>query len=287
MFFKKTIEKELTMIWEVEKNHKTSYLVGTAHFFPYSFNRSFRKYLAGVRAVLFEGPLDDASMAKVVQAGMGNHNFPHLFDNLDKATINRITRELAPACRNPNTFFIMDLFRLRVENPVYEMTKGMAPWLAFFSIWHEYLKKNGWKFSVDLEAYTLAKELGKEIVFMETIEEQIRVLESLAQDRIIDFLNNVDRWADLSRDYVRSYLAGDLENLQYLRLRFPSRHYSVIDHRDEIFYERMQVYLNQGNAMVCVGAPHVRGISKLLRNDGYQIKRPGIPHNETFDIHDG
>jgi len=277
MFFKKSAEKELKMIWEIRKNGKTSHLVGTAHFFPYSFNRSFRKYLENARTVLFEGPLDDANMAKVVQAGIEDRQSTHLFDELGKAAVNRITRALMPACRDPNSFFIMNLHTLELENPVYDMIKGMKPWLAFFSIWHQYLQKNGWKYSVDLEAYTIAKELSKEIVFMETIEEQIRVLEGLAHERIIEFLKNVDHWSDLSREYVRGYLSGDLARLQSLRLRFPSRHHSVINHRDAVFYDRMQAYLNRGNAVVCVGAPHVPGMSELLLKEGYRIYGPEIP----------
>ena len=50
-----------------------------------------------------------------------------------------------------------------------------------------------------------------------------------------------------------------------------------IDHRDKIFYERMVEYLEQGDAVAFVGAPHVPGVSKLLREAGYQIKGPGIP----------
>jgi hypothetical protein len=157
------------------------------------------------------------------------------------------------------------------------MVKGMKPWLAFFTIWSNYLKKNGWKYSVDLEGYTLAEGFGKKIVFLETIEEQINVLENLTLDRIIDFLKRVDQWQELTQGYVTCYLAGDLERIKSKGLQFPSRHHSVIDHRDKIFYERMLEYLEQGDAVAFVGAPHVPGVSKLLREDGYQIKGPGIP----------
>lgn len=277
MFFSRSNEKELKMIWEVEKNHKRSYLVGTAHFFPYSFKTSLQRCLANAGTIMFEGPLDQDNMAKVVNSGLDKLSSYHIFDDLDQQSINRITRELAPQCRGRNTFFILNLRKFRIENPLYEMLKGMKPWLAFFTIWSSYLKKNGWKYSVDLEGYTLAREFGKKIVFLETIEEQITVLESLARDRIIDFLKCVDQWHELAQDYVTCYLAGDLERIKSTGLRFPSRHHSVINHRDKIFYEGMLQYLEQGDAVAFVGAPHVRGVSKLLRADGYQIKGSGIP----------
>ncbi len=264
------------MIWEVEKNHKRSYLVGTAHFFPYSFKTSLHCCLENADTVMFEGPLDPDNMAKVVNRGFDNQSSYHIFDDLDRQTINRITRELAPPCRGRNTFFILNLRKFNLENPLYEMVKGMKPWLAFFTIWSNYLKKNGWKYSVDLEGYTLAEGLGKKIVFLETIEEQINVLENLSRNRIIDFLKRIDQWHELAQNYVSCYLTGDLEQIKSKGLRFPSRHHSVIDHRDKIFYERMLEYLKQGNAVAFVGAPHVPGVCKLLREDGYQIKGPGI-----------
>ena len=231
---------------------------------------------------MFEGPLVPDNMAKVVNRGIDNQSSYHIFDDLDRQSIHKIIRELAPQDRGRNIFFILNLRKFKVENPLHEMVKGMKPWLAFFTIWSNYLKKNGWKYSVDLEGYTLAEGLGKQIVFLETIEEQINVLENLAHDRIIDFLKRVDQWHELARDYVRGYLAGDLEQIKSKGLRFPSRHHSVIDHRDKIFYDRMLEYLEQGNAVVFVGAPHVPGVSKLLSEDGYQIKGPGLPAVERM-----
>jgi uncharacterized protein YbaP (TraB family) len=226
---------------------------------------------------MFEGPLDPDSMAKVRAHGLDNQSGYHIFDDLDQQSISRITREIAPHCRGRNSFLILNLRKFSIENPLYEMVKGMKPWLAFFTIWTNYLTKHGWKYSVDLEGYTLAEELGKKIVFLETIEEQINVLENLAHDRIIDFLKRVDRWHDQAQGYIKCYLAGDLEQLRSKGLRFPSRHPSVIDHRDKIFFERILEYLEQGNAAAFVGAPHVRGICKYLQADGFQIRRPGIP----------
>ena len=271
MFFKRSNERELKMIWQVEKNHKRSYLVGTAHFFPYSFKTSLHRCLEKASTVLFEGPLNEDNMVKVVNRGFDNQSSYHIFDDLDPQNIDRITREIAPKCRGRNTFLILNLRKFSIENPLYEMVKGMKPWLAFFTIWSNYLKKNGWKYSVDLEGYTLAKGLGKRIVFLETIEEQIKVLENLTRDRIIDFLKRIDQWQELTQGYVTCYLAGDLERLKSAGLRFPSRHPSVIEHRDKIFCARMLEYLEAGDAVAFVGAPHVRGVSKLLREDGYQI----------------
>ncbi len=239
MFFRKSKEKEMKMVWEVRKENKRSYLVGTAHFFPYSFRTSLSRYIKDARAVLFEGPLDGHNMAKVVNAATDSENRAHLFEELDRQTIDRICEALVPVCRGKSSFLFFNPRTLREENPVYEMIKGMKPWLAFFTIWSHYLKRNGWRHSVDYEAYTLAQEMDKHVVFLETIEEQIRVLEGLSLEKIRYFLERVDKWTEYAQEYVKSYLDGDLENLKSTWTRFPTRHTAVIGDRDEILYERM------------------------------------------------
>ena len=265
------------MIWELDKNNKRSLLIGTAHFFPYSFKKTLANCLQNARMVLFEGPLDADSMAQVVNCGIDRQSEYHIFDDLDVKTINKITHRITPKCRDKDKFLIFNFRKFSIENPVYEMVKGMKPWLAFFTIWSNYLQKNGWTYSVDLEGHTIASQLNKNIQYLETIEEQIAVLENLSRDRIVEFLKQVDRWPEQAQDYASCYLDADLGKLKSRGLRFPSRHHSVINHRDRIFYERMSEYLQQGNAVVFVGAPHVRGMSKFLLEDGYQISGPEIP----------
>jgi uncharacterized protein YbaP (TraB family) len=274
MFFRKFREKEMKMIWEVKNGDKKSYLVGTAHFFPYSFKASLSRYLREAGAVLFEGPLDKDNMAKVVKAGT-EENTTHLFDILDKQTVDRISEAILPICRSKSSFFFFNPRTLREENPAYEMIAGMKPWLAFFTIWSKFLERNGWRNSVDYEAYTLAQEMDKDVVFLETIEEQIKVLESLSFERIQFFLEKVEQWNEYAQEYARSYLDGDLENLKSMWGRFPTRHSAVIGDRDEILYKRMLAHLQKGDAIAFVGAPHLRGIGDLLRADGYEVRREG------------
>ena len=264
------------MIWEAEKDSARSRLVGTAHFFPHSFKTALTRCMDNARVVMFEGPLDPESMAKVVDSGLDPESSDHIFDDLDRQTVEKITRALAPPCRGRNAYMVLNFRKFRVENPLYDMVKGMKPWLAFFTIWSNFLKTNGWKYSVDLEAFTIAEKSGKRIEYLETIEDQIGVLESLTRERIVAFLKRVDQWQDLASGYADYYLAGNLDKLKSSGLRFPSRHRTVINHRDKIFYENMLAYFNAGDAVAFVGAPHIRGVSKLLREAGFRISGPEI-----------
>lgn len=277
MFFRKAKEKELKMIWEVEKNNRKSYLIGTAHFFPYSFLPSFKRFFMEADNVMFEGPLDKKNMYKVVAAGCEKESCPHVFEEIDEEIINEITKRLFPSYRPQNPYFFFNFRTCKTENPVYEMVKDMKPWMAFFSIWSKFLERKGWRNSVDLEAYHIAKELGKRVIFLETIEEQIEVLENLSQQRIKEYLENVHRWDEYSQEYVKYYLQGDFKRLKTITRGFPSRQFSVIGKRDSTLYERMATYFEKGKAAACVGAPHIWGIRAMLHNDGFQTRSTTHP----------
>jgi uncharacterized protein YbaP (TraB family) len=277
MLFRKFKQKELKMIWQVKKDGRTSHLIGTAHIFPFSFRDSLQRYLENARMVMFEGPLDDNNMARVREAGIDHESSYHIFNELDDKTIAGITNALVPVCQARHSSYLVTFCKFDLKDVVYEMVKGMQPWLAFFTLWSDYLKRLGWKYSVDLEGYKIARQMGKKIVFLETIEEQIEVLQNISHDNIIFSLKQADRWKDFARKYVKCYLDGDLEKLKFTWVRFPSRHYSVINERDKIFHERMRAELEQGQVVAFVGAPHLKGMSRLLIEDDYQVKGPWLP----------
>ena len=270
-------ERKLATVWEIHKGAKISTLVGTAHFFPYSFRQSFVQLISEASAVLFEGPLDENSLKQIRASGMVAESDPSVLDKLDRRTIIRINDKLFPGGRRKT---LEDAIRLGVPgavDPLREMIVGMKPWLTFFTLWSAYLENCGWRYSVDLEAHAIAEEMDREVVAMESVAEQVAVLEGISLERIAGFLGRVDHWDRYRRDYVRYYLAADLEKIRTTATGFPSRHRSVIDHRDETFFRQMKAYLDAGNAVVCVGAPHVPGICTLLQNDGYRIAGPALP----------
>ncbi len=273
LFLDKFRRKILRTVWRIEKSGRRSFLVGTAHFFPYSFRASYSKLLKQVDKVLFEGPLDENSMSKVVNAGLQGDPSDCILDELDEAIVGKITKIMAPA-DSRGSFSTGLASLLTVPNfSVRPMIEGMRPWMAFFSIYSRFVQNNGWKYSVDMGAYNLAKKMGKEIVFMETIEEQIEVLDTISRPQIIDFIKRIDQWQNYTRDFVEWYLEGDLDKIHANTYRFPTRRPSVIEQRDSLFYERMRNYLEQGDAAVFVGIPHVTGLSRLLSADGYEIEK--------------
>jgi len=270
MLFPMFRKKELKTVWQVSREGRESLLIGTAHFFPYSFRNSVARLLKSVRVVLFEGPLDDGSMERVRMAGTTEGSTQSLLDDLDRATLSKMAKALAVPLRSSTSLQWIASVR---EESVHEMTRGMKPWMAFFSVYYRFLRQNGWKSSVDMEAFRVAADMGKEIVFLETIEEQIQVLEGLSRPMIIDFLKRIDHWKHYTRLYTKWYLDGDLDAIASNRFGFPTRDPWVIDRRDKILYERMLPYLEAGDVTAFVGVPHVVGISAMMRADGFVVKK--------------
>ena len=285
-------EKQLKTVWEVEKDGKKNCLVGTAHFFPHHFRVSLKKILRRSKRALFEGPLDPQSMEKVVARGSQGKGSLEIYEALDTQTLREI-REKAESLFGDPQFFrgipgkagslfgdsqTLLQFLPRGEkppDPLLAHFQRLRPWLAFFTIWTSYLKTKGWTGSVDLEAFELSKKLGKEIHFLETIEEQIHVLEKIPVERMIRFLKKVHQWDEYSESYVRAFLRGSLASWMSGTSDFPSRCSPVIDERDRVFYLRMKPFVEQGESAVFLGAPHLYGVNQMLEADGYRLIQIG------------
>ncbi len=264
---------KLKMVWRIRKNSQEGVLIGTAHFSPFHFRSSLSNLVKNVEIVLFEGPLDSSSMEQVVAAGRQGPVRNHILDELEPECVRSIADVLG----------IRDLDRKLMLNnrqsadekieEVYEILKCMTPWMTFFSVYTAYLRNKGWRYSVDLEAYCIAKEMGKPIVSMETIEDQIRVLDEIPRHRLIDFFGRIDSWSKFTKDFIRWYLAGNIRQIAENPYGFPTRTPRAIDQRDVLFCRKMLSHLGQGKIAVFVGAPHIPGMTRILEGNGYSVEQ--------------
>jgi uncharacterized protein YbaP (TraB family) len=261
-------EKPLKMVWRVEKDGSISHLVGTAHFFPNSFQSSLKRLMKNVDIVLFEGPLDEASSAQIAEFGRDGDDTPDFVEALTPEAIKEIDHILRNRLdkQGGDAWFLSLIERRPIYFEAY--TKGVRPFAAFFSIWQTYLN---WSYSVDMEGYQIARKLGKKIIFLETLEEQLEVLDNISSERIACNLNDVFSWGEFKEKYTTYYLEGDLENMVGLTGRFVTRGPIVVSARDQILFDRMKPVFDRENALAFIGFPHVPGVAKLFRNEGYTI----------------
>jgi len=264
-------EKEIRTIWKVEKDGRHGFLAGAAHFFPYRLKTSLRHYIQQVQVVCFEGPLDESSMDQVVQQGTEKGGAGAIYEALDPQTIKKIKDLTGDLFRPSDPFPLLFPFPSKPKDPLSEYFESLRPWMAFFQIWSNFLKQRGWKYSVDLEALKIARQLRREIVFLETIGEQIAGLEGIPVDRIVRFFQKIDQWEEWARDHSQLYLRGDLGAMLAMTNEFPSRCPSIVEYRDPVMFERMNGYFKQGGVIAFVGTTHIPGMQSRFRAEGYRV----------------
>jgi uncharacterized protein YbaP (TraB family) len=215
------------------------------------------------RVVLLEGPLDEAATRKVLEAGRGTGG-----EGLYRAAKETIDARLgiysAPLDVNQ---MLRDLIFGRQEQWLEQELRRLKPWAAFFGIWTRWRAREGWEHKMDLDAAAIARRLGKEVRYLETIEEQIAALEAVPVERFLRFMN--ESWLQYNASYERHYLAGDLEGLAAAAQGFPTYCEPVIGRRDAALAQRMRGELDAGGACVVIGVAHCRGVLSRLTDEGY------------------
>jgi len=263
--------KPLKMIWKIQKDGLDCFLVGTAHFYPYSFARSLRKLLERVDTILTEGPLDADSLQKIAEHGRDGNGGVDVLELLDPEAVGEINRLLTERlAESDGSDLYLLLHPSSQPGPIQLFTQNARPWMAMFSIWTTYLN---WKYSVDIEAFELAQRMGKQTLHMETIEEQLDVLDGIPLERVQRHLNDVKNWKTYRDHYVQHYLEGDLENLVLMTDRFPTRTPVAIGERDQIMFQRMKPIFERGPSAAFVGFPHVPGMRELFLQHGYTVSQ--------------
>lgn len=267
------------LLWQVEKGGKVSWLGGTAHFFCHSFAPSFRSLYRRVDKVLFEGPLDTGFMAQATSRGRQlPQGMTPLADMLEEGDIVRLER-MVYGLQGPVWRALNMAAPVRID--IRHLLRHARYWYAFFSIWTAFLERMGWRQSVDMEAWQVAQDTGKQIIAMEDLDEQMASLNSLPAERVVRFFRNCHAWPARARRNRRAYLAGDLEGLMGTSAEFPTRTEHIISNRDQRFCERMLPYMERGRAVAFVGAAHLVNLRHLLADAGFTVRqRPfGLVNN--------
>lgn len=161
----------------------------------------------------------------------------------------------------------------------------MKPWAAAVTL---SMPAPGTGEVLDMVLYQKAQQAGKRLYGLETIHEQLDVFDTLSLADQVDLLEDaLEQSGDIDEIHaglLAAYLRRDLAAMQLInddvlasgnqRLArdFQGR---LVDDRNRRMAERMQPYLQQGNAFVAVGALHLpgaQGLLNLLEQRGYTVR---------------
>ncbi|MHB8771216.1 MAG: TraB/GumN family protein [Syntrophales bacterium] len=264
-------EKPLRTVWKVERGGRGSFLVGTAHFSPYRFRKQLTALVAGAEAVLFEGPLDRESMAEVARYGSRGEGTPSVYDALDPAVVREINRHLADRSQAATTAgAYRELLSRNSPGFLEEHARGVRPWMAFFTTWSAFLN---YKHSMDVEAFQIAREMGKAVGYLETIQDQLDALDEIPFERIVQYLNRFQHWGVHRDRFTKVFIEGKLQNYLSITGEFPTRCESIIGRRDPIFFQGIRASAEKRRTTAFVGVGHLPGILRRFVEAGYRISQ--------------
>ncbi len=135
--------------------------------------------------------------------------------------------------------------------------------------------------ALDLQLLVQAKRKSKNLIFLETSEEQLIKFMGCQFDykqhlTYVDWKSKKDATAPYDIEQIKKdYLNGIIRAVKYDE-NTPEivslYRKALIAERDQRMAESMKTYINKGNAFIAVGAAHLEGITQKLASEGYTIK---------------
>jgi uncharacterized protein len=163
--------------------------------------------------------------------------------------------------------------------------QGLRPWLCGLSLTIGELQRLGFDpwYGMDRHFFDRAKKDGKNILALETIEEQLRLFSDMdptQQDSLLkETLEELDITEKLFREAILAWDCGDTERLYEITMKsleaHPDIYRELFTKRNLRWAGKIEKLLNQnGTVTVIVGAGHLAGrdsVISLLARKGFRI----------------
>ena len=269
--FGQQLSFEKGLLWRIQPpDSPPSYIFATVHSEDpriLDLPESVRQHLSTADAVILEALPDQSSIAQSLQFMLFQDD-TRLSTLLDSAAY----RQVVNAMR-------------RHAYPSH-VVETMKPWAVAVTLSVPPLKTGVF---LDLFLMLEAQRFGIPIHGLETIQEQLSLLDSFSLDEQLlmlhDTLKLLPQFDNYYHSLLDAYLQRDLAALNRLGYQFMGDNHQqymtkfnklVIEDRNYKMVARMQPHLQQGNAFIAVGALHLpgdKGILTLLSQQGCNVSR--------------
>ncbi len=164
--------------------------------------------------------------------------------------------------------------------------KHMRPWVVIMILMMPAEGQMGAGDALDMVLYRRAALRSIPLLGLETAEEQMAIFDTLSIDEQVWMLNksvaDFELIDGLFAQMLESYLTGDLAALMNMQQQYDDPESDIdnrlmlalLDQRNQRMVERMQHFLQQGNAFIAIGALHLpgeQGVLHLLEQSGYSV----------------
>ena len=265
-------------LWRVRDGDSTVYIFGSLHILPQSFKwraPEIEDAIASSDIFVFEVPVDDEANARQKDFIVKNGLLPRgasLRKVLNRIEYETYSRILLGAGLKPEHF------------------TRYRPWLAAVIVGLAYVHRRDLATlsGVDDEIIEHAQSGGKELRYLETVDDQMKLLvmgDDLAQVRALKRqLVSLPKAALHTEDLVQTWARGDAERFATMIEQDFAGHVEaqdlLISNRNRAWVPSVAELLGSGKtAMVTVGAAHIggpKGLISLLCAAGHDVERVGI-----------
>ncbi len=132
--------------------------------------------------------------------------------------------------------------------------------------------------TVDELLYKRAVEGGKQIIGLETVEEQVVLLDKIPDSYVLEYFRNLDEQEKEFNNLIRFYRNADLDSLWLMMQDEESGSMlndEMIRVRNHRMTERILPLFRKQSTFIAIGSGHLpgnEGIIALLRNEGYVVE---------------
>lgn len=258
------------LLWRISGNnlHSDSYLFGTIHLVcpsDYLWTDAMKNALAASEQVCFELDMDDPKVLQEVSTGLSlNGSDKQLQDYFSSADWNKLSR------------FMLDSVGMDINQMQHIRPEALETILA--------TRAAGCTFPSSYEANIMeqAQQGGKEILGLETAEEQLKVLSSIPSDSLSEsIMQTADSFAQARADYEQMLAAYKRQDLPTLYAQIQNSRDNAgmdmnlfLDERNKKWIPKMEQMMQLKPTFFAVGAGHLwgkAGVITLLRQAGYTV----------------
>jgi len=253
-----------SMLWKITGNDlkATSYIYGTIHIKDkrvFLFNDSVSAAFEKCKAVALEVDLSTENLILLSQKMIlpGDQTLKDLFADEEYKLIKTVVED--------------------VSGLGIGLFDRLKP-ITLLSLVMNYQFASDVDVSVDEYFYRKAKELDKEVIGIETIEEQLEIMDSIPYEYIIDYFRNIDKAQEDIENIISLYRSAQLEELLEMMQKDKSMvmiSKNLLTDRNIRMAERIQPMINGQSTFIAIGAGHLpgkEGIINLLSAEGYIVE---------------
>jgi uncharacterized protein YbaP (TraB family) len=265
---------EKSLLWRITSpgNPTASYLFGTVHVIceeDYIWTDAMQRRFDSSKAICFEMNLDDPGLMTEAAMKLIDFTGKTLHDYVRSESDYQILRS-----------FIKD--SLKQDLTYAESLKPIGLYFLYTTLSIQAPCKGNTS-SYEVTLLQQAKDAKKKIEGLETLQDQLTAIEAIPTDSILQTLIRAAKGARESMEetaqMIAAYKKQDLGKMQEMMSSSKEAGMSDQQTMDKLLHDRnrkwmtpMQQLMNTQSTFFAVGAGHLPGLIKLLRDSGFRVE---------------